>query len=668
MYQVFFERLLVLKSFVASPHVPWSLPHTSTPQHVLPLHKLNKQARIFTFSSRSFASVSCTMRDDDDEFGDPSFLMDVDLDTIERGAVSAGDSASASAPISDTSHKRRKLASYGAPTNANANQAALEKTLSSTFGYSKFRDGQLEVIQNLLNGNRDVAVFWATGSGKSLCYQIPALQTQKITLVISPLISLMQDQVHKLNYFMNNNSNNVATFLGSGQLDKNEESSALQGRYLLIYLTPEKLLSPGFLQQLATLHKTRREIGLVAIDESHCISEYGHDFRKEYRNVGQALRQGGPQALQQIPIMALTATALPRVQTDICQSLFLRSPFVARQSFDRTNLIIACHKKDRKLALPAAMEPLIEILKENPKQKQQKSTIIYAPTRNQVEEITSFLQQRLLQESIQVEGYHAGMSNEVRTSVHTNFLTGKTTVICATVAFGLGIDKPDIRRVIHFGPPKTVEDYYQQIGRAGRDGLKAECTLYASEAEFDKYKSDFYLGGLQGNAKEAVVASIDALKAFTLDGTKCRRRALLDFFQETPAWGQRCGTCDNCKKYNTLDSNDLERSFPMARVVLKAIQALDEPSASTVLSVIAGKKLESYRFKRGVVESKLQEALQALKAEGGKKISKEGYQDLFSPLVQRGYLRESSKTSTLNGYKVRALAFPAVTNSNQSSN
>ena len=322
-------------------------------------------------------------------------------------------------------------------TTAPIDEKALEQTLQTYFGHSKYRPGQLQVLQAILS-NRDAAVFWATGSGKSMCYQIPALHTGNVSVVVSPLISLMQDQVNKLNGL---SEEPLATFLGSAQMHASEEAAALAGKYRLVYVTPEKLISGGFLNQLARMHTTTRPLSLIAIDESHCVSEWGHDFRVEYRQLHQIRNHS---VLSQVPIVALTATAVPRVQNDIMQSLHLRNPLIARQSFDRTNLKIEVHKKK---GIHAAMDPLL------PKMAHQ-STIIYAPTRDQVKQISNFLSQKL---PGTVEAYHAGLSHEERTRAHTNFLVGQTKVIVATVAFGLGIDKPDTRRVVHYGPPKTVE-------------------------------------------------------------------------------------------------------------------------------------------------------------------------------------------------------------------
>jgi ATP-dependent DNA helicase RecQ/Werner syndrome ATP-dependent helicase len=329
-------------------------------------------------------------------------------------------------------------------TTAPVDEKALEQTLQTYFGHNKYRPGQLEVLQAILS-SRDAAVFWATGSGKSICYQIPALHTGNVSLVVSPLISLMQDQVNKINGL---SEEPLATFLGSAQTNASEEAAALAGKYRLVYVTPEKLLSGGFLDQLARMHTITRPLSLIAIDESHCVSEWGHDFRVDYRQLHQIRNHP---VLSQVPLVALTATAVPRVQKDILQALSLRNPLIVRQSFDRTNLKIEVHKKK---GIHAAMEPLLSKMA-------QQSTIVYAPTRDQVEQISNFLAQKLPHAN--VEAYHAGLSHEQRTRAHTNFLVGHTKVIVATVAFGMGIDKPDTRRVVHYGPPKTVEGEFVGI-------------------------------------------------------------------------------------------------------------------------------------------------------------------------------------------------------------
>ena len=334
------------------------------------------------------------------------------------------------------------------------------------FGMPSFRAGQEKVIQATLAG-RDSAVFWATGLGKSLCYQIPALHSGKTAFIVSPLISLMQDQCIKLNNLCNTN---VATFLGSGQNDGSADARALRGEYLLVYLTPEKITSDGFLSAMASLHNRGGGLSLVAVDEAHCVSEWGHDFRPAFRLLGK-IRECAE--LRSVPIMALTATAVPRVQEDICNSLRMHAPEKAVSSFDRPNLRLEVFRKP-KGGKAIAMTKLVKEMKERPLDN---STIVYAPTTADVDSVAELLAAQL-NRVCKVMPYHAKLSPSAREDAHKKFLSGEVQIIVATVAFGMGIDKPDTRRVIHWGSPKTVEEYYQQVGRAGRDGLSAECTMY----------------------------------------------------------------------------------------------------------------------------------------------------------------------------------------------
>lgn len=447
--------------------------------------------------------------------------------------------------------------------------ATLEKSLEHWFGHSQFRDGQEDVIQAVLS-KRDCAVFWATGRGKSLCYQLPALHTGRVVFVISPLISLMQDQVRRLNFMAGRGGRKVATFLGSSQTDRGEEALALKGEYRLVYVSPEKLLGSGFIDAVANLHK-RAPLALVAVDEAHCVSEWGHDFRPEYRSLHLVRSK-----LPGCPIMALTATAVPQVQNDIVSNLQLANPFVALRSFDRPNLAVGCVRRAGK-GVRHELISFIETQKASPQ-----PTIVYAPTRGAVNEVYKVL----LAAGLKVGRYFAGnlppppagrswtpeerddlvMSHQDRTSVHEQFMTGELPIVVATIAFGMGIDKPDIRRVVHWGAPKTVEEYYQQIGRAGRDGAPAECTMYFSQADFSNYNSDFYLGRLSDTAKTNVLKSIDALRAYAEDSRGCRRLGLLKFFGESPPF-TRCGDCDNCKNVND-NADDLTRDFSAAAAVV----------------------------------------------------------------------------------------------------
>lgn len=453
-----------------------------------------------------------------------------------------------------------------APAATNDTES-LTKSLEHFFGHAQFRDGQEEVLKSVLSG-RDTAVFWATGCGKSLCYQLPALHVQRMVVVVSPLISLMQDQVRRIN-FTAGRGKPIATFLGSAQRNRDEEQRALRGEFKLVYVSPEKLFGPNFLDDLAALHR-RVPLLAVAIDEAHCVSEWGHDFRPEYRRLGE-LRSRLPGC----PFIALTATAVPKVQGDITTNLSMQNPYIAIRSFDRPNLTLSCFRKSG--VVREELKDFIAKQKENPK-----PTIIYAQTRNAVNDVF-----RVLQSSgLRVSRYFAGsmqaapqgrewtddergdmmMSHNERTAAHEGFMTGAIATIVATVAFGMGIDKPDIHRVIHWGPPKTVEEYYQQVGRAGRDGAPAECIMFHSASEYTKYDSDFYTGRMTADQQANIRASTQALRKYAEDSSECRRVLLLRFFGETPSF-QRCGDCDNCQNFVT-HGDDRTRDFAKAASVL----------------------------------------------------------------------------------------------------
>ena len=323
----------------------------------------------------------------------------------------------------------------------------LDASLFEYFGYDEFREGQRDVVEAALAG-RDVAVFWATGRGKSICYQLPALHTGRTAIVVSPLISLMTDQVERLNNTVGRGTRRVAAFLGSAQMDDTIEGRAFAGEFPLIYMSPEKLMAGSTLSRLAEMH-ARTPLLLFAIDEAHCVSEWGHDFRADYRQLG-LLRQRMPQ----VPIVALTATAVPEVQKDIMDSLALRSPVVQRQSSFRQNLTLRCTRKTGG-GLSEDLAELLATLKAAEAQHATPSTLIYVPSKNEAEKVCEFLSSR----GVTCDFYHAGRSPLQREAVHLAFLSGRMPVVCATVAFGMGIDKPDIRRVVHYGAPKTAEEY-----------------------------------------------------------------------------------------------------------------------------------------------------------------------------------------------------------------
>ncbi|MEC4985474.1 MAG: DNA helicase RecQ [Oscillatoria sp. PMC 1068.18] len=396
---------------------------------------------------------------------------------------------------------------------------SLEAKLKYFFGFDSFRPGQKEIVEAAL-ANRDLLVVMPTGGGKSVCFQLPALLKPGLTVVVSPLIALMQDQVQAL---LKNGIQ--ATFLNSS-LDWEETRSRtraiLQGEIKLLYLAPEKLLSENF---LAFLQQVNSQVGIAgfAIDEAHCVSEWGHDFRPEYRQLRQ-LRKSYPQ----VPFFALTATATARVRQDIIEQLGLRQPYFPAASFDRPNLYYEVRQKQQ-----SSYREILQQIKST-----DGSGIIYCLSRKKVAEIAF----RLQQDRIKALPYHAGMSAQERAANQTSFLRDDIQVIVATIAFGMGINKPDVRFVIHYDLPRSLENYYQEAGRAGRDGEKANCWLYFSYADVAKVK---YLIEKKPDLNEQRLALQQLRQVIDYGAsTECRRRILLGYFGED--FPGNCGKCDNC--------------------------------------------------------------------------------------------------------------------------
>ncbi|MBU0540398.1 RecQ family ATP-dependent DNA helicase [Patescibacteria group bacterium] len=388
--------------------------------------------------------------------------------------------------------------------------------LKKHFGYEEFRPLQTEVIEHALSGG-DALVLMPTGGGKSLCYQLPAMKLPGLTIVISPLIALMKDQVDALR------ANGIpAAFLNSSlsfQDIESVESEAKRGAIKLLYLAPERLANPAtrrFLQELT--------VSLFAIDEAHCISEWGHDFRPDYRNL--CLLRG---LFPQTPVLALTATANARVRDDIITQLGLQSGRVFQSSFNRSNLNYRVVPKKR------AFERLVRELKARP----DASAIIYCFSRKGAEKTAA----NLSANGIKAAAYHAGMSAIQRTRVQERFIRDEVPVITATIAFGMGIDKPDVRLVVHLDLPKSVEGYYQETGRAGRDGLPSECLLFFSIG--DRFKHELFIREMEDlDERQNVRRKLNEIVSYC-NLTSCRRKYLLNYFGE--AWNQQnCGCCDIC--------------------------------------------------------------------------------------------------------------------------
>jgi ATP-dependent DNA helicase RecQ len=392
-----------------------------------------------------------------------------------------------------------------------------QQILKQYFGYDTFRPLQAEIIDYVTNGN-DCMVLMPTGGGKSVCYQIPALMLPGLTLVISPLIALMKDQVRALKY-----NGIAAEFINSSlpMAEQNEiESRCQKGEVKLLYISPEKLLSAGYSAFIQTLH-----VGLVAIDESHCVSVWGHDFRPEYTQL-HLIKTLFPA----VPMIALTATADRVTRKDILKQLGIAEAKIFIDSFDRPNLSLSVIPGRNRLKI------IDKFIEDHPTQ----SGIIYCFSRKTTEDVAAGLRKL----GINAKHYHAGMTAPERTQVQDEFLQDDVQVMVATVAFGMGIDKSNVRWIIHYNMPANVESFYQEIGRAGRDGLPADTLLFFSYADFLMRREMIQKSELPANFKEIQYAKLDRMKQYA-EAQICRRRIMISYFNETIA--QDCGNCDVCK-------------------------------------------------------------------------------------------------------------------------
>ena len=444
----------------------------------------------------------------------------------------------------------------------------LNTLLKTHFGYDTFRPLQREIMDAALAG-RDVLAILPTGAGKSLCYQLPALAREGVTLVISPLIALMKDQVDQLTA-----SGVAATFLNS-TLDPQENRRRLDairtGEVKLVYLAPERLMSGDFLSVVKSWNVTA-----LAVDEAHCISEWGHDFRPEYRRLRE-LRA----ALPNVPAIALTATATPRVREDILTQLGLREAAVFLASFNRPNLNYLVEPKQE------AAARIVDIIRS----RGQDSGIVYAQSRKRTEELATTLRNS----GIPAVCYHAGLEANERARNQEAFLRDEVRVVCATVAFGMGINKPDVRFVIHADLPKNIEGYYQETGRAGRDGLPADCLLLFSRGDVAKLLG-FTDEIPDQEAREHARLQLDQMADFAENDT-CRRVNLMGYFGEK--WPEEnCGGCDNClAPREAWDATTEAQKF--LSCVLRVKQSGHPPVGIRHLSdILAGSRSEKVLVKR----------------------------------------------------------------------
>ena len=439
----------------------------------------------------------------------------------------------------------------------------LHATLKENFGFEKFRPNQETIINTILAGQDTLAIM-PTGGGKSICFQLPALILPGITVVISPLIALMKDQVDSLK------TNGIAAcFINSSQSSQEQQyyiDNLKSNHFKLVYIAPESLsyLDMAF---------NELNISLIAIDEAHCISSWGHDFRPAYTNLGY-LKSRFPST----PILALTATADKATRTDISKQLNLKNPKTFIASFDRKNLSLEVRPAlDR-------VKQIIDFIEDKPNE----SGIIYCLSRKTTEELA----EKLKKNGIQAKAYHAGLDNETRAKTQDQFINDDCQVVCATIAFGMGIDKSNVRWVIHYNLPKNIEGYYQEIGRAGRDGLPAETVLFESYADVIQLQK-FASEGLNSDIQ---LAKLDRMKQYA-DAVSCRRKILLSYFGELVT--ENCGNCDICKNPPTFFDGTI-----LAQKALSAIVRLKESEPLAVIVDFLRGSRNAYIYEKNYQELK----------------------------------------------------------------
>ncbi|HEU5228462.1 MAG TPA: DNA helicase RecQ [Ktedonobacteraceae bacterium] len=493
----------------------------------------------------------------------------------------------------------------------------IEHALKQYFGYEAFLPGQRQVVDQVLAG-RDALVLMPTGGGKSLIYQLPALLLPGLTIVVSPLIALMQDQVDRLA------ANGIPATFANSSLSATErarrERAAVCGEVKLLYVAPERLMSGSF---LSLLDQVQQQVGLslLAVDEAHCVSEWGHDFRPEYRQLG-LLRDRYPQT----PMLALTATATERVRDDILTQLRLHQPYVHIASFNRPNLYYEVRYKDR-----GSYSELVELLHE----RAGESVIVYCYSRKNVDDLALYLERA----GIQALPYHAGMSNEQRMENQSRFIRDDVNVLVATIAFGMGIAKPDVRMVVHFDLPRNLEGYYQESGRAGRDGLPAHCILFFNYGDRAKIE---YIIAQKTSEQEQLVAmqQLQQMLAYA-DAGECRRHVLLGYFGEI--WQQaNCDNCDNCALPVVMEDRTID-----AQKFLSCVARVKERFGMRhIIDILRGANTQKIRdYQHG-----------QLSTYGiGKEYSVDEWQQFGRALVQQGLL--SVSTDGLSVLRLNALSW-----------
>ena len=476
----------------------------------------------------------------------------------------------------------------------------LTSALKNHFGYDSFRGKQEAVIRNLMDGN-DTFVIMPTGAGKSLCYQLPAVLCEGTALVISPLIALMKNQVDQLQAF-----GIEAGFLNSSMNRGDYEAvkkKALSRQLKLLYVAPESLVKEEFIDFLKQAH-----VSFVAVDEAHCISEWGHDFRPEYRRIKEMLAKLG-----QVPVIALTATATPKVQLDIKTNLDIEDAEVYITSFNRENLYYEIRPK---VNTGTATTEIIKYIKKN----SGKSGIIYCLSRRKVEEIAEILNVN----GIKAVPYHAGLDSHTRSRHQDMFLNEDIHVVVATIAFGMGIDKPDVRFVIHYDVPKSIESYYQETGRSGRDGLEGNCILFYDFndiVKLEKFMKDKPL-----NERESGRMLLYEMAAFAESGA-CRRKLMLHYFGENYDDANCGGMCDNCRYPKERYDGQKE-----ATLALQTVQQVNEKFGLThLINILRGSNNQ---------QVSLYEHDRLPAFDQGKELDNKAWKSIYSQMIINNYLRK----------------------------
>ncbi len=438
----------------------------------------------------------------------------------------------------------------------------LHEALQKYFGFDQFKGNQEEIIQNVLAG-KDTFVIMPTGGGKSMCYQLPALMKEGTAIIISPLIALMKNQVDAIRGY--SQGDEIAHFLNSSLTRtqiKAVKEAITQKHTKLLYVAPETLTKDENLEFLRGV-----KVSLIAVDEAHCISEWGHDFRPEYRRIREMIDSLG----HSVPVMALTATATPKVQSDIVKTLDMKDPGVFKSSFNRTNLYYEIRPKVNKAQ---TIKEIVQIFRTQPGA----SGIVYVQSRKSTEELATTLEVN----GIKAAPYHAGLDTKLRGKIQDDFLMQEIDVICATIAFGMGIDKPDVRFVIHYDIPKSIENYYQETGRAGRDGLEGRCVAFYSARDIVNLEK--FLRDKDAAERDMGAHLLDEVVAFS-ETAACRRVFLLNYFGENFEDKDCHKMCDNCR--HPKEKIEVKNEMKLA---LQAIQQTKENYlVSLMVEFITGK-------------------------------------------------------------------------------